>query len=128
MCQGRDAVEGEDAGEGPQRVEALAGQADAAHEPQQGHPPSDANDRADAHLHGELTGPIHNAALLRPPAGNRLTINAMPTGSLAPDSPSRIVAERPAISLAKHGEHDRGVGGRDRRPDQHSDIPAEAEP
>jgi hypothetical protein len=32
------------------------------------------------------------------PAASRLAINAMPTGSLAPDSPSRMVPLRPATS------------------------------
>src|SRR6478672_8814313 len=35
---------------------------------------------------------------LTPPAVTRLAISAMPTGSLAPDSPSRIVPLRPATS------------------------------
>src|SRR5665811_1908571 len=42
---------------------------------------------------------------LSDPAASRLTSRAMPTGSLAPDSPSRIVEERPAISRCPRMEN-----------------------
>ena len=52
----------------------------------------------------------------------------MPTGSFAPDSPSRIVPVRPRdLALAEHGEHHRRVGRRDRRAEEAGGDPGEAE-
>ena len=46
-------------------------------------------------------------------------IRAIPTGSLKPDSPSRIVPDRPLTSLpGEHREGDGGVGRRQRRADE----------
>ena len=55
-------------------------------------------------------------------------ISAIPTGSFAPDSPSRIVPVRPPISRSPSTENmTAGIGRRDRRPEQAGGRPAEAE-
>ena len=46
-----------------------------------------------------------SAPLLRDPTVSKLTKRAMPTGSFAPDSPSRIVEERPGISRCPRTEN-----------------------
>ena len=55
-------------------------------------------------------------------------IKAMPTGSLNPDSPSRIVPVRPSTSLPASTENvTAGIGGGERGPDQQRDGPVESE-
>ena len=46
-----------------------------------------------------------NAPALRPPAAIRLAISAIPTGSFAPDSPSRMMPLRPEISRRPRTEN-----------------------
>ena len=63
-----------------------------------------------------------------PPAAIRLAISAMPTGSLAPDSPSRMVPLRPATSRCPSTENTTaGIGRGDRGGDQQRGIPAQPE-
>ena len=55
-------------------------------------------------------------------------ISAIPTGSFAPDSPSRIVPVRPRdLAAAEHREHDRRIGRRERGAEQAARRPGEAE-
>ena len=55
-------------------------------------------------------------------------MSAIPTGSLNPDSPSRIVPERPSTSLpAEDREHHRRVGRRERGADRERERPVELE-
>ena len=69
-----------------------------------------------------------NAPALRPPAASRLAISAIPTGSLAPDSPSRMVPLRPGdLALAQHREDHGRVGRRDRGGHQQRQVPAQPE-
>ena len=56
-------------------------------------------------------------------------ISAIPTGSFAPDSASRIVPEPAAdLAAAEHGEHHGGVGRSERGADDPGGHPFEAEP
>ena len=62
------------------------------------------------------------------PAATRLVISAIPTGSLAPDSPSSTVLLRPAIAApSEYREHHGRIGRRDRGGDQQREVPVEAE-
>ena len=95
----RQPVHHERAEQHPQRVQALAGQRHPPHEDQQRHAARDAHGRPDDHLLDELQ---RTPARPRPrPRRSRSAAppcSAMPTGSFAPDSPSRRVPVRPAIS------------------------------
>ena len=52
-----------------------------------------------------VTPTLTKPAALTVPAASRLDIKAMPTGSFAPDSPSRMVPLRPAISRRPNTEN-----------------------
>ena len=95
MGDGRRPVDDQGAGQHPQRIQALAGQRDAAHEPDQqpaaGHPDRGADGQLEQELGGDAAGGVQARGR---PAASR----AIPTGSLAPDSPSRMVPLRPATS------------------------------
>src|SRR6476620_1381255 len=61
-------------------------------------PPNAATSAPTAICRANSPTPWATAANPVPVAPNRLTISAIPTGSFAPDSPSRIVPDRPTIS------------------------------
>ena len=61
MREGRRAVQNQHAREGPQRVQALARQRDAAHEPQQCPSAQEAEGRAHTHLEQELARDLHGS-------------------------------------------------------------------
>ena len=86
------------AGQRPQRVQPLAGQRHPAGEPQQRPPPATPMAAPTAICSRNSPTTCANAPALRPPAAIRLAIRAIPTGSFAPDSPSRMVPLRPEIS------------------------------
>ena len=63
-----------------------------------------------------------------PPAANNATIRAMPTGSFAPDSPSRMSPLRPATSRRPSTENTTaGSVGRHRGAQQGGQVPVESE-
>ena len=86
-------------------------------------PARHADRRAHAHLEQELAADVSERARA---AGRRrvirLAISAIPTGSFAPDSPSRMVAAAARdLPLAQDREHHRRVGRRDRGGHQQRD-------
>ena len=98
MGQRRHPVEDQGTRQRPQRVQALAGQGHSRMNHSSALPPTHPDRGPDGHLQRELAHDCDKAPPLRPPAASRLAISAMPTGSFAPDSPSRMVPLRPAIS------------------------------
>jgi hypothetical protein len=83
----------------------LVRERDAPHERQQDHGTDDADREPDRHLHGEL---LHDRPKARALVGREASIpiiRAIPTGSFAPDSPSRIVPVRPPISRLPRTEN-----------------------
>ena len=125
-----EAVDGERARERAQRVQAFARQPHPGHEPA----------RAEARRRCRRPRRRPSAARIRrspcsnatpPPAAcapSSATIIAMPTGSLAPDSPSSSVPVRPLISWPPSTREDDGrVGRGERRAEQQRLRPAEAQ-
>ena len=106
MRDRREAVDDAGAEHHGQRVQRAVGQRHAAQRLQH-HDAGDGADREpDAHLPQELPGDVGDA---RPTGARRSSIipiiSAIPTGSLNPDSPSRIVPERPSTSLPASTEN-----------------------
>ena len=127
--RGRGAVEQHREGDRLHRVERLVGQRDTAHDLQQQPAAGDADRGADRQLQREVPDPAADARPQPPPAApSRLTISAMPTGSLAPDSPSSRVPERPAISRRPRTENTTaGSVGASAAPMSSAGAPVEAE-
>src|SRR6185437_6735363 len=94
----RDGEQQQRAGQGPQRVQAFPGQRHPPHEPQQRGPARHADSRAHPHLEQELPADTRPAAV-------RLAIRAIPTGSLAPDSPFKMVSPRTETSRCPRTEN-----------------------
>ena len=126
---GGDAVDDPGAGERAQRVEARARQREALQRLAEQQPAGDADGEADRHLDARTRARRSR----RSPSGCSASsispiISAIPTGSLAPDSPSRIVPVRPPISRSPSTENiTAGSVGRDRGAEQAGGGPVEPE-
>jgi len=126
--QGRDTVDDERAGQGAQRVQALGGQGDATHEPQQGTSADHTGNQTDAHLQDESGGHRQHA-----PGGDTAgcqqrdhqgDADRVVRAGLALQD---VTAAACDLASTQHGEHHRRVRGRHCGTQQRGQVPVESE-
>ena len=116
------------AGQGAQRIQALAGQRHPAGEPQQRQSTRHPGRRADRHLEQEFAADTPECGRGQPARAEQAGHQGDPdrvvrTGFALQDGAAAAVH----LPLAEHREHHRRIGRRYRRGHQHRDIPGQAE-
>ena len=123
-----DAEQHQRAGQGPQGIEALAGQWHLAHKPQQRTTTDDADCRADAHLQQEIATDVSERAPAEPTGGDQAGHQGDPDrvvrAGLAFEDGAAGAGD---LAPPKHGEHHRRIGRGHCRGHEQRDVPGQTE-